>query len=116
MLTGRIWVTIIKLSLFCPDGIRPKGKTEDNHILSDEKTGRGRAADTEPKGPQKLSGKRTGFGRNSGERVRTEEAIRPQRRNFQVRYGGTELDIEAQGLCLFVFCVKYEKRSELLWN
>ena len=116
-LTGRIWITIIKLSLFCPDGILPEGKTRDNEISSDDKTGRCRALDTEPKGPQKLSGKRTGFGRDSGERVRTEEAIRPP--GGETFRSGTE----AQNLawerkdCVSLFSVSnYEKRSELLWN
>ena len=37
-------------------------------------------------------------------------------RNFQVRYGGTELDMDARTVSLFVFMSDYEKRSELLWN
>lgn len=74
------------------------------------------AALAEPKGMRKLSGKRIGFGRHSGKRLRTEEAIRLHGETFRLNNGGT-VPVFWQVLCLRpVFYRTEQKRSEYLWN
>ena len=68
---------------------------------------------TAPKGMQKLSGKRTGFGRNSGEPQGTEEAIR-QSENPS---GQRQRHRQAQKVsaCTSVFCCRDEDNGHHVW-
>lgn len=84
-LTGENVVIIIGKKQNCAPADFP-GKAQCEHHNSIHRMMKpGDTAQAEPKGLQKLSGKRTGFGRNSGKRRSHRRGNPPRRRIFQVR-------------------------------